>query len=49
MDHLETPAVHRLLTSPAGRLLTSRPFEAFKTRSLPRESGVVREIGRAHV
>ncbi|MFK5602368.1 alpha/beta hydrolase [Haloferax sp. Atlit-47N] len=49
MDHLETPAVHRLLTSPAGRLLTSRPFEAFKTRSLPREFGVVRARAAADV
>ncbi|WP_396612454.1 alpha/beta hydrolase family protein [Haloferax sp. S1W] len=49
MDHLETPAVHRLLTSPAGRLLTSRPFEAFKTRMLPREFGVVRARAAADV
>ncbi|AHZ21174.1 abhydrolase domain-containing 18 [Haloferax mediterranei ATCC 33500] len=42
MDHLETPAVHRLMVSPVGRLLTTRPFEAFKIRSLPREFAVVR-------
>ncbi|ELZ98726.1 hypothetical protein C440_00180 [Haloferax mucosum ATCC BAA-1512] len=49
MDHLETPAVHRLMTSPAGRLLTSRPFEAFKTQLLPREFAVVRARAAADV
>ncbi|ELZ85079.1 hypothetical protein C453_10875 [Haloferax elongans ATCC BAA-1513] len=49
MDHLETSAVHRLLTSPAGRLFTSRPFEALKTRTLPREFSVVRARAAADV
>ncbi|WP_416839863.1 alpha/beta hydrolase [Haloferax sp. DFSO52] len=49
MDRLETPPLHRLMRSPAGRLLTSRPFETVKTRSLPRELAVVRARAAADV
>ncbi|KAB1188300.1 MULTISPECIES: alpha/beta hydrolase family protein [Haloferax] len=49
MDHLETPAVHRMMTSPAGRLFTSRVFETIKMRSLPREFAVVRARAAADV
>ncbi|KAB1196118.1 MULTISPECIES: alpha/beta hydrolase family protein [Haloferax] len=49
MDHLETPSLHRLLTSPVGRLLSSRPVEVLKTRSLPREFAVVRARAAADV
>ncbi|WP_411966653.1 alpha/beta fold hydrolase [Haloferax sp. YSSS75] len=49
MDHLETSPLHKLMVSPAGRLLTSRPFETLKTRSLPREFAVVRARAAADV
>ncbi|WP_440008465.1 alpha/beta hydrolase [Halomicrococcus sp. SG-WS-1] len=35
--HLETPRVHRAIESPAGALLTTRPYEWLKRRNLPRE------------
>jgi hypothetical protein len=39
---LSTPAAHRLLTSPAGRLFETRAFERLKLASVPREFGVQR-------
>ncbi|WP_327053746.1 hypothetical protein [Halomicrococcus gelatinilyticus] len=35
--HLETPLVHRAITSPVGAVLSTRPYEWLKRRSLPRE------------
>ena len=35
--HLETPLVHRAIRSPVGAVLTTRPYEWLKRRSLPRE------------
>jgi hypothetical protein len=49
MAHLETPAVHRLLASPVGGLLDTRPFEALKTRALRREFAVQRARAAADV
>ncbi|MFC7203393.1 alpha/beta hydrolase [Haloferax namakaokahaiae] len=49
MDYLRTPAVHRLLTAPVGRVFTSRIFESYKARSLPADFGVTRARAAADV
>jgi hypothetical protein len=48
-DHLDTPLVHRFVTSPAGALLDAAPYEALKTRSLPLELGVARARAAAEL
>lgn len=42
MNHLQTPRVHRLLTSPAGRLFDTRSFRRLKLRAVPTEFAVAR-------
>ena len=41
-EHLETPMVHRVITSPIGRLFHSRLFERFKIASVDTEFRVLR-------
>jgi pimeloyl-ACP methyl ester carboxylesterase len=49
MDRLQTPAAETFLTSPLGALVESGPFEALKTRSLPRAFAVRRARAAADV
>lgn len=49
MDALETPRVHRLLTSPAGRILETRTVERLGLRSLRREFAISRARAAADI
>lgn len=42
MNHLQTPRVHRLLTSPVGRALDTQSFRRLKLRTVPTEFAVAR-------
>ena len=49
MDALETPRIHRVLTSPLGRLMETRTVEQLALRGLRREFGIGRARAAADV